>query len=71
MPTPTDGEVEHFELWDLERLEVETRRGGRLSPRMRAVMADLLVRHGQIGPDTEGAEYPMLLSFLHSPRLHI
>jgi len=71
-PRAVDGEVERFELWSMADLDREVRAADTcLSPRMRAVMADFLIRHGLITPDNEGADYPRILSCLHTPPIGI
>jgi 8-oxo-dGTP pyrophosphatase MutT (NUDIX family) len=50
-PRCTDGEVESFHLWPLDRV-AETLRGGEAFKRnVNLVMIDFLVRHGFLGPE--------------------
>ena len=66
-PTPTDGEVEDFELWDLDRVAClleGTEQGKPFKPNVALVVIDFLVRHGFIEPDDPG--YLPLVSSLRS-----
>jgi isopentenyldiphosphate isomerase len=68
VPTPTDGEVAKFELWNSETLLEEVQRGTRLRPAMRLVVTDFLIRHGVITPDNE-PDYAKLQAAMHRDRL--
>jgi len=68
-PKPVDGEVQRFELWSAAEIEAEVRSGERLRPAMRLVMADFLIRHGVIDPDSEGRDYLELQRAMKQPRL--
>jgi isopentenyldiphosphate isomerase len=68
VPTPTDGEVTKFELWNSETLLEEVQRGKRLRPAMRLVVTDFLIRHGVITPDNE-PDYAKLQAAMHRDRL--
>jgi hypothetical protein len=68
VPTPTDGEVAKFELWNSETLLEEVQRGKRLRPGMRLVVTDFLIRHGVITPDNE-PDYAKLQAAMHLDQL--
>ena len=53
----------------MAQISTQVKEGVRLRPAMRLVMADFLVRHGIIRPDTEGDDYVQLLQLLHQPRV--
>jgi isopentenyldiphosphate isomerase len=67
-PTAVDGEVAKFELWNAATLMEEVQSGSRLRPAMRLVIADFLIRHGIITPDTE-PDYSQIQAALHRDRL--
>jgi 8-oxo-dGTP pyrophosphatase MutT (NUDIX family) len=67
VPSPVDGEVEGFELWDLERvcrLLEGIEPGPSYKPNVALVVLDFLVRWGVIGPDSPG--YLPLVASLRS-----
>jgi 8-oxo-dGTP pyrophosphatase MutT (NUDIX family) len=64
-PVPVDGEVECFELWDLEkvcRLLEGSESGPRFKPNVAIVILDFLVRRGFIAPESPGY-LKLMLSF--------
>lgn len=67
-PRAADGEVAGFERWDMQRVEAEVREGELLRPAMRLVMADFLMRHGVITPDSE-PDYVSIQRVMHQDRL--
>jgi 8-oxo-dGTP pyrophosphatase MutT (NUDIX family) len=65
-PRCTDGEVEAFELWPLERVMETLEAGPSFKLNCNLVIIDFLIRHGYISPDHE--DYLHLVNGLH-PRL--
>lgn len=53
VPTPSDGEVETFELMGVEEMRVRME-AGEFKPNVCAVMIDFMVRHGLVTPESEG-----------------
>ncbi len=53
VPRNTDGEVERFELWPIERVAEEVRETGRFKFNCNLVIIDFLIRHGLIDADSE------------------
>ena len=62
-PVPQDGEVEVFELWELERVLETMRRGDDFKFNVNLVLIDLLIRHFLL----HGAEAKTLRSALSAP----
>lgn len=51
IPRNTDGEVERFELWPLERVAASVRDSDDWKFNVNLVVIDFLIRHGWLGPD--------------------
>lgn len=51
VPQNTDGEVESFELWPLEKVAATVERTAQFKPNCNLVIIDLLLRRGLIGPE--------------------
>ncbi|CAG9466874.1 unnamed protein product [Pedinophyceae sp. YPF-701] len=64
-PIPTDGEVEAFELWPVEKVAEVVRTTKEYKPNCCLVIIDFLVRHGYITPEA-GPGYVELISLLHA-----
>ncbi|HEB97301.1 MAG TPA: DUF4743 domain-containing protein [Sedimenticola thiotaurini] len=64
-PRCTDGEVEWFELWPVERVLQTLLAGEAFKLNCNLVIIDFLIRHGVIRPDHE--EYLDLIPGLHPP----
>ncbi len=62
-PRCTDGEVECFYLWPVEKVMAVVRESEDFKPNCNLVIIDFLIRHGFIGPDNE--EYLELVTGLH------
>jgi isopentenyldiphosphate isomerase len=69
-PVPNDGEVERFELWNVQRLQEEVRHGNHLRPAIRLVVTDFLLRHGILTPDTE-PDYVELQAAMHKEQVFL
>jgi 8-oxo-dGTP pyrophosphatase MutT (NUDIX family) len=63
-PRCTDGEVESFHLWPVERLARTLREGEAFKRNVNLVMIDFLIRHGFLGP--EHPEYLDLVAGLRA-----
>ena len=61
-PRCSDGEVESFHLWPVERLAEALREGEVFKRNVNLVMIDFLIRHGYLGP--ERADYLELVTGL-------
>jgi hypothetical protein len=64
VPSNNDGEVEEFMLWPLERVAETVRTTQQYKPNCCIVVADFLVRHGYLRPESRG--YLQLLQLLRS-----
>ena len=64
-PRCTDGEVESFHLWPVQKVMEIVRDTDQFKLNCNLVITDFLIRHGYLGPDD--AEYLNLLSGLHPP----
>ncbi|MDE1148647.1 MAG: DUF4743 domain-containing protein [Azospirillaceae bacterium] len=53
IPRNTDGEVEAFELWPLDRVAASVRDSDDWKFNVNLVIIDFLIRHGQLMPDAE------------------
>ena len=51
VPRNTDGEVESFELWPLQKVAATVEHSRRYKPNCNLVIIDFLLRHGWISPD--------------------
>ena len=51
VPTPQDGEVSEFVLWDAAAVAACIARGGEYKPNCGVVIIDFFVRHGFLTPD--------------------
>ena len=65
-PVATDGEVEAFELWPIERVMETARDSDAFKFNCSLVVIDFLMRHGLIEPDHP--EYQVLMHGLRSGR---
>ena len=54
VPTPQDGEVSEFVLWDVAAVAACIARGGEYKPNCGIVILDFFVRHGLLTPDQVG-----------------
>ena len=63
VPTPTDGEVERFELWPLEAVAERVARSTDFKFNCNLVVIDFLLRHGRLDPDDP--RYPAIVDGLH------
>jgi 8-oxo-dGTP pyrophosphatase MutT (NUDIX family) len=52
-PRCSDGEVESFHLWPVERVMDAVREGDAFKPNVNLVLIDFLIRHGYLGPERE------------------
>lgn len=62
-PKPSDGEVQDFDLWDVEEIR-DAMAAGEFKPNCALVMMDFFVRHGILTPENE-KDYLKIV-----PRLH-
>ena len=53
VPVNTDGEVESFELWPLDRVAESVRSGGDWKFNVNLVVTDFLIRHGRLTPEND------------------
>jgi hypothetical protein len=67
IPRNTDGEVESFELWPIERVAETVRESFEFKFNCNLVVIDFLIRHGLIDPDGE-SDYMSLCLGLKSTR---
>ncbi len=65
VPRCTDGEVERFERWPLERVLETLLAGEAFKLNCNLVIVDFLIRHGVVGP--ERGDYLQLVTGLHRP----
>ena len=62
-PQNTDGEIDDFYLWPLDRVTETVRDGDEFKFNCALVVIDFLIRHGHIGP--EEPDYMALIDGLH------
>ena len=63
IPKPSDGEVQDFDLWDINKIKIAMA-AGEFKPNCALVMLDFFVRHGILTPENE-KDYLKIV-----PRLH-
>ena len=51
VPRNTDGEVDEFELWPIQKVLETVEHTRRYKPNCNLVIIDFLIRHGLISPD--------------------